>query len=156
MAVDLKSLRTVIGVATQQRDDAGAALAGARKQLAAAEAQMAQLTDYVAQGELKWVERATAGVTPVLMQHQRQFMGKIQEAIDFQTNVIRQRQAQVERALHALQAAELALKKIQRVEQITLDRKALEAKKTEQKLNDEMAMSMLAHQRREAAAEHTP
>lgn len=156
MPVDLKSLRTVIGVATTRRDDAGAALASARQQLAAAEAQMAQLTDYVDQGQVKWAGRAAQGVTPVLMQHQRHFMDKIQAAIDFQANVIQQRNAQVTRAMQALQAAEQALAKIEKVQQITLDSIALKAKKTEQKLTDEMAMSMLAHQRRQAATETHP
>ena len=156
MPVDLKSLRTVIGVATTRRDDAGAALASARKQLAAAEAQMTQLTDYVDQGKVKWAGRAAQGVTPVLMQHQRHFMDKIQAAIDFQANVIQQRNAQVTRAMQALQAAEQALAKIEKVQQITLDSIALKAKKTEQKLTDEMAMSMLAHQRRQAATETQP
>ncbi len=156
MPVDLKSLRTVIGVATTRRDDAGAALASARQQLAAAEAQMAQLTDYVDQGQVKWAGRAAQGVTPVLMQHQRHFMDKIQAAIDFQANVIQQRSAQVTRAMQALQAAEQALAKIEKVQQITLDSIALKAKKTEQKLTDEMAMSMLAHQRRQAATETRP
>ncbi len=156
MPVDLKSLRTVIGVATTRRDDAGAALASARQQLAAAEAQMAQLTDYVDQGRVKWAGRAAQGVTPVLMQHQRHFMDKIQAAIDFQANVIQQRNAQVTRAMQALQAAEQALAKIEKVQQITLDSIALKAKKTEQKLTDEMAMSMLAHQRRQAATETQP
>ena len=156
MPVDLKSLRTVIGVATTRRDDAGAALASARQQLAAAEAQMAQLTDYVDQGQVKWAGRAAQGVTPVLMQHQRHFMDKIQAAIDFQANVIQQRNAQVTRAMQALQAAEQALAKIEKVQQITLDSIALKVKKTEQKLTDEMAMSMLAHQRRQAATETQP
>lgn len=156
MPVDLKSLRTVIGVATTRRDDAGVALASARQQLAAAEAQMAQLTDYVDQGKAKWTERATRGVTPVLMQHQRHFMDKIQAAIDFQINVIQQRQTHVDRARHALQTAEQALAKVQKVEHITLTSIALKAKKIEQKLNDEMAMSMLAHQRRQAATEVQP
>lgn len=156
MPVDLKSLRTVIGVATTRRDDAGAALASARQQLAAAEAQMAQLTDYVDQGQMKWAGRAAQGVTPVLMQHQRHFMDKIQAAIDFQANVIQQRNAQVTRAMQALQAAEQALAKIEKMQQITFDSIALKAKKTEQKLTDEMAMSMLAHQRRQAATETQP
>lgn len=156
MPVDLKSLRTVIGVATTRRDDAGAALASARQQLAAAEAQMAQLTDYVDQGQVKWAGRAAQGVTPVLMQHQRHFMDKIQAAIDFQANVIQQRNAQVTRAMQALQAAEQALAKIEKMQQITFDSIALKAKKTEQKLTDEMAMSMLAHQRRQAATETQP
>ena len=149
MAVDLKSLRTVIDTATNQRDNAGAALAFARQQLAQGQAQLKQLADYVDEGQGKWTQRAAQGVTVVLMQHQRQFMDKIQAAIDFQHNVLTQRQAQVDRALQALQAAEIALAKVKKVEQITLAEKALKANKAEQKLNDEMAMSMLAYQRRE-------
>lgn len=149
MAVDLKSLRTVIDTATTRRDNAGAALAFARQQLAQGQAQLKQLADYVDEGQGKWTQRAAQGVTVVLMQHQRQFMDKIQAAIDFQHNVLTQRQAQVDRALQALQEAEIALAKVKKVEQITLAEKALKANKAEQKLNDEMAMSMLAYQRRE-------
>lgn len=156
MAADLKSLRTVIGVATTRRDNAGLALANARRQLAAAQDQLAQLTQYVDEGQAKWGQKAAQGVTPVLMQHQRQFMAKIEEAIRFQTNVVQQRQTQLNRALEALQAAEQALAKIQKVEHITLDHIAKIAKKTDQKATDEMAMSMLAHQRRQATTETQP
>jgi flagellar export protein FliJ len=156
MAVDLKSLRTVIDMATTQRDNAGAALAFARQQLAQGQAQLKQLADYVDEGQGKWTQRAAQGVTVVLMQHQRQFMDKIQAAIDFQHNVLTQRQAQVDRALQALQAAELALAKVKKVEQITLMEQAVKANKAEQKLNDEMAMSMLAYQRRQNHTETRP
>jgi flagellar FliJ protein len=156
MAVDLKSLRTVIDMATTRRDHAGAALAHARQQLAQGQAQLKQLADYVDEGEGKWMQRAVQGVTVVLMQHQRQFMDKIQAAIDFQHNVLTQRQAQVDRALQALQAAELTLAKIKKIEHTTLTEKALNANKIEKKLNDEMAMTMLAHQRRENHAETRP
>ena len=153
MAVDLKSLRTVIGMATAKRDTAGAALVRARQQLAQGEAQLKQLGDYVDEGQGKWRQRVAHGITVVLMQHQRQFMDKIQVAIDFQHNVLVQRQAQVDRAAQALQAAELALAKVKKVEQITLMEKAMKANKYEQKINDEMAMSMLAYQRREHRTE---
>lgn len=156
MSVDLKSLRTVMGVAITRRDNAGAALVNARQQLTAAEAQMAQITDYGDQNQAKWVERAAQGVTPVLMQHQRHFMDKIHAAIDFQANVIQQRQNQVARAAQALLHTEQALAKIQKVEQRTIFGIALKARKAEQKSTDEMAMSMLAHQRRQAATEAHP
>jgi len=109
---------------------------------------MKQLSDYIDEGQGKWANRAAQGVTVVLMQHQRQFMDKIQAAMDFQQNVLNQRQAQVDSAAKTLQAAELALAKVQKIEQIAIAEKALKANKAEQKLNDEMAMSMLAHQRR--------
>jgi flagellar biosynthesis chaperone FliJ len=90
------------------------------------------------------------------MQHQRHFMDKIQAAIDFQANVIQQRQAQVARAMQALKTAEQALAKIRKIEHAILTKVALDSKKIEQKLTDEMAMSMLAHQRRHAAIEVNP
>lgn len=152
MAVDLKSLRTVIGVATNRRDDAGAALARARQQLDQAQAQMDQLTQYVADGDHKWTDRAAQGVGMELVGHQRQFMAKIQEAIAFQTQVIAQRQARVSQAQAHLLSAELALAKVEKVQQLTLTQQALKTKKAEQKMNDEMAMAMLALQRRQAEA----
>lgn len=153
MAVDLKNLRTVITVATARRDTAGAALASARQQQASANAQLAQLAEYVDQGQAKWAERATQGVTAVLMQHQREFMAKIQAAIDFQGNVIQQRKAQADRALQTLQAAEQTLAKVKKIEQQIIDSIAIHAIKAEKKQNDEMVMSMLAHQRRTTATE---
>ncbi len=156
MAVDPKSLRTVIDMATNRRDSAGAALARARQQLNIGQEQLKQLSDYVDEGNGKWTQRAAQGVSVVLMQHQRQFMEKIQAAIDFQHNVLNQRQAQVESAEKALQAAEMALAKIQKVEHLVLSDKALKANKADQKMNDEMAMAMLAHQRRLAQTEIQP
>lgn len=153
MAVDLKNLRTVIEMATRRRDNAGAALAHARSQLRSGQAQLTQLSDYVNEGQEKWINRATLGVTVVLMQHQGEFMEKIHAAIDFQHNVLNQRQTQVESALKNLQTAEIALEKIKKVEQTIVSDKALKHKIIDQKINDEMAMSMLAHQRHQAHIE---
>jgi flagellar protein FliJ len=156
MAVDPRNLQRVIDVAKLRRDKAAGELSQARSQLAAGQSQMAQLQDYIDQGQAQWVQRASQGVSVALMQHQRQFMEKIQSAIDFQNNVLTQRQTRVEGATAHLQAAEVALAQISKIQHMSQAAQALRAAKAEQKRNDEMAMSMHAFQRRQAHHEAFP
>lgn len=156
MSINLKSLATVIDLARRRRDEAGAHVARAQQALASARAQMDQLAHFADEGQSKWMARSAAGVSPVLMQHQRDFAHKIQHAIDFQTNVIAQRDGHLQATLAALQLAERELATLEKVVERTLTQQRLAAHKAEQKMNDEMAMSMLAHQRRQAEQEPAP
>lgn len=156
MSVNLKSLATVIDLARRRRDEAGAQVARAQAELANARAQMAQLSHYAEDGQNKWMVRSAAGVSPALMQHQRDFALKIQHAIDFQTNVITQREGGLQTTLANLQVAERELATLEKVAERALALQRQSAHKAEQKLNDEMAMSMLAYQRRQAEQESAP
>jgi flagellar FliJ protein len=156
MSLNLKSLATVIDLARRRRDEVGAQLAYAQQALRSAHAQMDQLTHFADEGQSKWMARSATGVSPVLMQHQRDFSLKIQHAIDFQTNVIAQKESLAQAAIAALQLAERELATLEKVAERTLAQRRQAAHKAEQKINDEMAMSMLAHQRRQAEQESAP
>jgi flagellar FliJ protein len=153
MAVNLKSMQLVVDLATRRRDHAGTQLAAALQALEQAKAQLAQLVDYTAEGQHKWQARSAMGVSGVLVQHQRAFSQKLQEAIDFQNQVIRQKEATVSTAQGQLQLAERELATLNKVVERTRHTQEAAARKREQKQVDEMAMSMLAHQRRLAEQE---
>lgn len=153
MSVNLKSLGIVIDLATRNRDEAGTMVAAAMRDLAQATQQLHQLTDYANDGEMKWRARAAEGVSVALMQHQRAFAEKIQQAVDFQANVIRQKEAALEATRRHLQEKEQALATLKKVAERTRLAQQTAAHKLAQKQTDEMAMSMLAFQRREAEQE---
>ena len=124
-------------------------VAGAMQDLAQATQQLQQLTDYANEGETKWRARAAEGVSVALMQHQRTFAEKIQQAVDFQANVIKQKETALDATRRHLQEKEQALATLKKVaERARLAQQVVEHKRA-QKQTDEMAMSMLAYQRRE-------
>ena len=153
MTVNLKSLQTVIGIAESKRDNAAEGVARAQSALAAAHMQMEQLMAYAHEGEVKWAERSAAGVSPVLIHHNQHFLAKIQNAKDFQIHVLSQREQQLAQARHGLELTERELATLKKVAERTRQAIMQARNKTEQKLNDDMAMTMLAHQRRIAAEE---
>ena len=153
MTVNLKSLKTVLDLADRKRDHAAEVVARAQNELAVARMQMEQLMAYAHEGETKWAERSAAGVSPVLVHHNQQFMAKIQNAKDYQTNVLSQREQQLAQARQGLALTERELATLKKVEERTRQAIQQTRNKAEQKLNDDMAMTMLAHQRRIAAEE---
>jgi flagellar FliJ protein len=156
MAVNLKSLEIVIALASRKRDEAAGRVAQAQAGLAAAHAQMRQLRDYVHEGEMKWMARTTAGVSTALFGHQKQFASKIQHAMDFQTDTIKQREMTLNQTQAFLAAAERELATLEKVSERIRAQRAMAQNKTEQKHNDDMAMVMVAHQRHTATQEAHP
>ena len=153
MSVNLKSLGIVIDLATRRRDEAGTMVAAAMRDLAQATQQLHQLKDYANDGENKWRARAAEGVSVALMQHQRAFAEKIQQAVDFQANVIKQKEAALDATRRHLQEREQALATLKKVAERTRLALQMAEHKRAQKQTDEMAMSMLAYQRRQAEQE---
>lgn len=124
-------------------------VAAAMRDLTQATQQLHQLTDYANDGETKWRARAANGVSVALMQHQRAFAEKIQQAVDFQVNVIKQKEAALDATRHHLQEKEQALATLKKVAERARLAQQMAEQKRSQKQTDEMAMSMLAYQRRE-------
>jgi len=153
MALHPKSMELVIDLALRRRDEAGALVAAAMGQLQQAQQQLQQLTDYTAEGAAKWHARSTQGVSGVLLQHRRAFEHKLQEAIDFQHNVITQQEQNLARQQEGLQAAERELSTLKKLRERTQHAAAQRAQRQQQKQLDEMAMAMLAFQRRQAEQE---
>lgn len=149
MSINLKSLGLVIDLATRKRDEAGTMVTGAMRDLSQAKLQLRQLTDFASDGEAKWRNRAAEGVSVALMLHQRAFAEKIQQAVDFQGNVIQQKESALEAARSHLQAREVELATLQKVAERTRLAQQTAEHKRSQKQTDEMAMSMLAYQRRQ-------
>ena len=155
MALHPKSMELVIDLALRRRDEAGARVAAAMGQLQQAQQQLQQLTDYTAEGATKWHARSMQGVSGVLLQHRRAFEHKLQEAIDFQHNVIAQQEQHLARQQESLQAAERELSTLKKLRERTEQATAQRAQRQQQKQLDEMAMAMLAFQRRQAEQEIT-
>ncbi len=149
MSVNLNSLGIVIDLATRRRDAAGSMVAAAMQDLAQATQQLQQLTDYANEGETKWRARTAEGVSVTLMQHQRTFAEKIQQAVDFQANVIKQKETALDATRRHLQEKEQALATLKKVAERARLAQQVAQHKRSQKQTDEMAMSMLAYQRRE-------
>ena len=124
-------------------------VAAAMQDLAQATQQLQQLTDYANEGETKWRARTAEGVSVPLMQHQRTFAEKIQQAVDFQANVIKQKETALDATRRHLQEKEQALATLKKVAERTHLAQQVAKHKRAQKQTDEMAMSMLAYQRRE-------
>lgn len=140
---NLKTLNKVVDLAARRRDDALTALGQAQKELRMAQEQMNQLKTYADEAHQRWAARSsTQGVDAALLHHHRQFMQKIEHAIDFQQTVQRNRETVVERAQAHVYAAErdlAGLRKYAERQQQTLDHRAL---RQEQKATDEMALSI--------------
>lgn len=156
MAIRPQSLTLVIDLALRRRDEAGARLAAAMAQLAQAQLQLRQLTDYTAEGEAKWQARSVQGVSGVLLAHHRAFEQKLQEAIAFQHTVIEQHQQNVAQQREGLQAAERELSTLKKVRERAEQAAAERAHRQQQKQVDEMAMAMQAFHRRQAEQEIAP
>ena len=154
MSVNLNSLQIVIDLSRRRRDQVGVRVTAAQRELNNAQQQLEQLNQFAHEGQTRWLSRAAEGVTAVLMQHQQEFAEKIQHAIQFQMNVIAQREEALQAELSALQAAEREMATLEKVAERTRNAQQVAAGKAEQKRNDEMAMSMLAHQRRLAEQEN--
>lgn len=139
----IQTLNKVVELAARRRDDALTALGQAQRELHMAQAQMNQLKTYADEAHQRWATRSTSsGVDPALMHHHRQFMQKIEHAMDFQLSVQRNREDMVARAQAQVYATErdvAGLRKYADRKQQTIDHRAM---RQEQKATDEMALSI--------------
>lgn len=145
----LNSFERVVEVSTMRRDDALRALGHARQAQQNAEQQKQQLVDYTVEAEMRWKHRASQGVTPQLLQHHRQFMSRIDEAVRFQNDVIAKLSNEVTRCEQVVHLAERELASLNKY----VERKRMEQlqhqERQDQKRNDEMAS--VVHRRQQLA-----
>ncbi|MEY2685459.1 MAG: hypothetical protein RJA09_2604 [Pseudomonadota bacterium] len=132
-------LDRVIEVATLRRDDARVALARALQERQQAEKQGQQLRDYATEAQTRWGQRAAQGVTAELLYHHRQFMARIDQAVEFQKGVVQRLQLQVDHQQHELLLAERSLAGLGRYEEKRQQHWQHHQNRIEQKNNDEMA-----------------
>ena len=139
----IQTLHKVVELATRRRDDALTALGQAQRELHMAQAQMNQLKTYADEAHQRWATRSTtSGVDAALLHHHRQFMQKIEHAMDFQLSVQRSREDMVARVQAQVYAAErdvAGLRKYADRKQQAIDHRTM---RQEQKATDEMALSI--------------
>lgn len=151
----LQTLHKVVELAEKRRDEALGALAQNRREFAAAQDQMDQLASYAQEAQARWTARSAVGVDAALLMHHRQFMHKIDHAMEFQRSVLSDRQQQIDRAqeqVHATERDLAGLRKFTERKQQAIDHKA---QRQEQKQTDEMALSIhLRQSLAQASARH--
>lgn len=146
MTSQLHTIGKVIDIAEQRRDQALAQLAQLQREMQQAQHQMEQLTSYSHEAAQRWHARSLQGVDANLLHHHRQFMHKIEHAIEFQRSVLLGHQAQIDRAQEKLQEAErnlAGLRKYQHRKQHEIDQRT---QRRDQKAMDEMALNVYLRQ----------
>ena len=151
-------LDRVLEVATLRRDNARAALARALQERQQAERQGVQLQDYASEAQTRWSQKAAQGVTPELLYHHRQFMARIDQAVEFQRGVVQRLQLQVDHHQHELLLAERSLAGLGKFDEKRQQSWLHHQNRLEQKNNDEMAAHL--HRRNQSnfqsLGNHTP
>ncbi|MEY3445765.1 MAG: hypothetical protein RIR45_520 [Pseudomonadota bacterium] len=139
---ELRSVLLAIDLATRQRDDLARAAAKARRDVGFAQVQMAQLQGYAGDTDARWTGSASTGLSTELMRHHYQFMGRLQQAIAMQKDVMENTNRQLALAEKALLSAEFRLSGLNRVLETRQAARLLTQRRREQRQTDEFA-SML-------------
>lgn len=146
MTNQIRTIEKVVEIAEQRRDQALAHLAQLQREMQQAQNQMEQLASYSDEAAQRWHARSLQGVDANLLHHHRQFMYKIEHAIEFQRSVLHGHQAQIDHAQAKVQEAErdlAGLRKYQHRKQHEIDQRA---QRRDQKAMDEMAQNVYLRQ----------
>ena len=135
----LNALMIAIEMAVRKRDEARQALRERQRAHDAAQSQMDQLTSYAQEMQQRWGATEGAEIKPEVMFHHRQFMERLQHALDLQTKVIADQAIRLETAQKALMATELRLSSLNKVVETRRRDMALAQMRREQKQTDERA-----------------
>ena len=135
----LNALMIAIEMAVRKRDDARQALRERQNAFDAAKSQMDQLESYAAEMQQRWGATEGASLKPEVMVHHRQFMERLEHAINLQTRVIADQSIRLEAAQKALMAAELRLTSLNKVVETRRRDMELAQMRREQKQTDERA-----------------
>ena len=140
---NIQTLHKVVDIATQRRDDALATMAQQQRELKIAQDQLEQLQHYAQEAQQRWMARSSStGVDAQQLFHQRQFLAKIEHAMEFQRGVIGNRQALVERCQQQLLATERDLAGLRKYTERKLQVIQQKTQRQDQKSTDEMALSI--------------
>ena len=97
---NIQTLNKVVELAEKRRDEALSALGQLQRERQVASEQMQQLQTYANEAQQRWNARCTStGVDAALLHHHRQFMQKIDHAMEFQRGVLAQRVSQLEQQM---------------------------------------------------------
>ena len=138
----IQTLHKVVDIAEKRRDEALGVLAQMQRELRVAQDQMDQLQAYAQEAEARWAARSAVGVDTALLMHHRQFMAKIDHALDFQRGVLRERMELIERAqgqVHVCERDVAGLRKFTERKQMAVQHRV---QRQDQKNTDEMALAI--------------
>ncbi|MBD7959867.1 MULTISPECIES: flagellar export protein FliJ [Comamonas] len=135
----LNALMIAIEMAVRKRDEARQALRERQRACDAAKSQMEQLDNYASEMQQRWGASEGAAMKPEVMFHHRQFMERLQHAIDLQTKVVADQAIRLEASQKGLMAAELRLSSLNKVVETRRRDIALAQMRREQKQTDERA-----------------
>lgn len=147
-----KSLELAIEVATRARDEADQVWVRALRALRHAQGQMEQLQSYAGEIQARWATAAAVSLDAELMQHQRNFTTRLQEAITMQGDVLHRQEQQAEAARVQRVQREARLKALQQLLDKRIRERARQEERREQKQVDEWAS--LAYARKLAGLNH--
>ncbi|MBW8315106.1 MAG: flagellar export protein FliJ [Hydrogenophaga sp.] len=140
---NIQTLNKVVELAEKRRDEALSALGQLQRERQVASEQMQQLQTYANEAQQRWNVRCTStGVDAALLHHHRQFMQKIDHAMEFQRGVLAQRDELIERGQAQVYAAERDVAGLRKYTERKLDALNLRALRQEQKSTDEMALTI--------------
>ena len=135
----LNALMIAIEMAVRKRDEARHALRERQRAFDAAQSQMEQLQNYTQEMQQRWGASEGAAMKPEVMFHQRQFMERLQHAVDLQTKVMADQAIRLETSQKALMVTEMRLSSLNKVVETRRRDIALAQMRREQKQTDERA-----------------
>ncbi|MBU3737382.1 MAG: flagellar export protein FliJ [Rhodoferax sp.] len=139
----LSSLQVALKVAEMHRDQAGVALGTAVQQETFARDQLQQLQSYAHETESRWLRTGQSGLTPGLMQHHYQFMGRLDHATGLQHAVVEEARRRVERQRRVVMDAEMRVSTLQKLlQRKRADAQAAEARRDQREM-DEFAANLI-------------
>jgi flagellar FliJ protein len=137
-----QTLNKVLELAEKRRDDALGNLGRLQRELQIAQDQMDQRSAYAQESQARWPARSSGGVDTALLMHHRQFMQKIDHAMEFQRGVLGERQAMIERSQEQVFAAERDLAGLRKFTERKQQAITHRAERQDQKHTDEMALAI--------------
>ena len=140
----LKSVVLAIDVATRRRDLAGKQLVQAQRACQFAQGQLDQLESYAADTEARWMTSAQLSMSPELLQHHYQFIGRLRHAIGLQDGVMDDLRRQLDAVKKLALDAEVRLAGLQQVMKNKQADLARVVARREQKQMDEFAALQFA------------
>lgn len=135
----LNALMIAIEMAVRKRDEARNVLRERQRAHDAAKTQLEQLEGYAAEMQQRWGASEGASMKPEVMFHHRQFMARLQHAMDVQLKVMADQTIRLETAQKALMTTELRLSSLNKVVETRRRDMALAQMRREQKQTDERA-----------------
>jgi flagellar FliJ protein len=148
------SLITAIHLAESRRDQALAVLQQQRGRHQHALGQMDQLQQYAHETESRWTRGAQIGTTPELLHHHYQFMGRLNQAVILQQDVLATSRAKIQAAEAELLQTEFRVASLKLVLKKRQAEQVQREQRREQKQMDEFAAMQTLRQMRQKTELH--